>query len=140
MKLGVVLTGMVVVACATPDVKPGQSVPLDRTGPYVGLQKSVDYQLTYRYVFHAGAQPLTDHIAFTGKLIPRRGLATFRLHLYILNDKGQKIATHLLYAPGTGQGAARTAIDRVIPIPPGAVAIAFSHFSQENIRTPRFGR
>jgi hypothetical protein len=132
-----ILVGLVVPACSTSNLILKNRVPLEKQHPYDGMLKNMDYQLSYRYVFHPGDPSEADRIVFSGKIMPRRGLDTFRLRLHMLDGAGNVLVSHVLYAPGAGQGAARTTINRTLTVPAGTEAIAFSHFSQENIR---FGR
>jgi len=132
-----IIVGLVVPACSTSNLILENRVPLEKQHPYDGMLRNMDYQLTYRYVFHPGAPDEADRIVFTGKIVPRRGLDTFRLRLHLLDGAGNVLASHVLYAPGANQGAARTTINRTLTVPAGTEAVAFSHFSQENIR---FGR
>lgn len=118
-------------SCAAPRVALEHQTPLVRNQPYEGSQQSMDYQLTYRYVFSKGDASEPDRIAFTGKLTPRRGLVTLTVRLHLLDASGKMLATRVLYAPGSGQGAGRSSINRTIQVPPDAVTLAFSHFAQD---------
>ena len=116
--------GILLFGCQTSRLGLEYQEPLVTDRPYEGAQHDMDYQLTYRYIYHPGHP--TGAIDFTGNLTPRRGLYTFILRLHLLNSSGDVLATHLLYAPGTGNGAAKTSIKQRIEVPHDAAAIAFS--------------
>ena len=118
-------------SCAAPTVALEHQTPLVKNQPHEGTQQSMDYQLSYRYVFSKGGSSETGQIEFTGKLTPRQGLVTLRLRLHLLDASGKVLATQVLYAPGSGQGAARSSINRTIEVPPDAVTLAFSHFAKD---------
>jgi hypothetical protein len=135
--LGFMLVGMgVLFSCAARTVPLEHQTPLVKNQPYEGTQQNMDYQLAYRYVFAKGGAAEPDRIEFTGRLTPRRGLETLVIRLHLLDAAGKMLATQVLYAPGAGQGAGRSAIDRNIDAPSGAVALAFSHFAQEYAARP----
>ena len=139
--LSLMLVGMgVLFSCAAKTVPLEHQTPLVKNQPYEGTQQNMDYRLAYRYVFAKDRAAGPDRIEFTGKLTPRRGLATLTIRLHLLDATGKILATQILYAPGAGQGAGRSTIDRNIEIPPGAVTLAFSHFAQENAARPILGR
>ena len=117
-------------SCAAPTVALEHQTPLVKNQPYEGTQKSMDYQLTYRYIFSKGGVSEPDRIEFTGKLTPRQGLVTLTLRLHLLDASGKVLATQVLYAPGAGQGAGRSSINRTIEVPMDAVTLAFSHFAK----------
>jgi hypothetical protein len=116
--------GIILFGCQTPRLGLKYQEPLVKDKPYEGAQQDMDYQLTYRYIYHPGNP--SGAIDFTGKLTPRRGLYTFILRLHLLNSSGDVLETHVLYAPGSGNGAAKTSIQQRIEVPPEATAIAFS--------------
>ena len=131
------LFGMgVLFSCAIKTVPLEHQTPLVKNQPYEGTQHNMDYQLAYRYVFVKGGAAEPDRIEFAGKLIPRRGLEALTIRLHLLDTAGKMLATQVLYAPGAGQGAGRSTIDRNIEVPPGAVTFAFSHFAQEYAARP----
>jgi hypothetical protein len=130
----------VLVGCAAKTVPLEHQTPLVKNQPYEGTQQNMDYQLAYRYVFVKGGVAETDRIEFTGKLTPRRGLETLTIRIHLLDAAGKMLATQVLYAPGAGQGAGRSAINRNIEVPPGAVTLAFSHFVQEYAARPGLRR
>jgi len=120
-----------IMACGMPNADLEHQTPLVKNQPYEGTQQSMDYQLAYRYVFSKGDASEPDQIEFTGKLTPRRGLATLTLRLHLLDAAGKVLATQVLYAPGSGQGAGRSSLNRTIDVPSGAVTLAFSHFAKD---------
>ena len=120
-----------VMACGMPSADLEHQTPLVKNQPYEGTQQTMDYQLAYRYVFSKGGASEPDQIEFTGKLTPRQGLVTLTLRLHLLDAAGKVLITQVLYAPGSGQGAGRSSIDRKIDVPSGAVTLAFSHFAKD---------
>ena len=135
--LSLMLVGMgVLFSCAAKTVPLEHQTPLVKNQPYEGTQQNMDYQLAYRYVFVKGGLAGPDRIEFTGKLTPRRGLETLTIRLHLLDAAGKMLATQVLYAPGAGQGAGRSTINRNVEVPPGAVTLAFSHFAQEYAARP----
>jgi len=135
------LVGMgALFGCAAKTVPLEHQTPLVKNQPYDGTQQNMDYQLAYRYVFVKNEVAGPDRIEFTGKLTPRRGLETLVIRLHLLDAAGKMLATQVLYAPGAGQGAGRSTINRNIEAPPGAEALAFSHFAQEYAARPGLRR
>lgn len=118
-------------SCAAPTVALEHQSPLVKNQPYEGTQQSMDYQLAYRYVFSKGGPSEPNRIEFKGKLTPRRGMDTLTVRLHLLDALGKVLTTQVLYAPGAGQGAGRSSIDRMIDVPPSAVTLAFSHFAKD---------
>ena len=122
---------IVMMACGLPNADLEHQTPLVKNQPYEGTQQTMDYQLAHRYVFSKGGASEPDQIEFTGKLTPRQGLVTLTLRLHLLNAAGEVLATQVLYAPGGGQGAGRSTINRKMDVPPGAVTLAFSHYAKD---------
>jgi hypothetical protein len=118
-------------SCTAPKVALEHRTPLVKNQPYEGTQQSMDYQLAYRYIFSKGGASQPDQIEFTGKLTPRRGLDSLTVRLHLLDASGKVLATQVLYAPGAGQGAGRSTINRTIEVPPDAVTLAFSHSAKD---------
>ena len=127
--LFIVVSSIFLASCQTPGLVLKNQIPLVKDKPYDGTQQTMDYQLTYHYSYRKGNPAGT--IDFSGNLIPRRGLYTFTLRLHLLNSSGDVLATSVLYAPGSGHGAARTSIQKQIEVPPETTAIAFSHRAVE---------
>ena len=127
--LFIVASSIVLTSCQTPGLILKNQMPLVKDKPYNGTQQTMDYQLTYRYSYYMGHPSGT--IDFSGNLVPRKGLQTFILRLHLLNSSGDVLATSVLYAPGAGNGAARTSIKKKIEVPPDTTAIAFSHLAKE---------
>jgi hypothetical protein len=128
------------ISCAAKTVRLDHQRPLVKNQPYEGIQQNMDYELAYRYVFVNGGVAEPDRIEFTGKLTPRRGLETLTIRLHLLDTAGKMLATQVLYAPGAGQGAGRSTINRNIEVAPGAVTLAFSHFAQDQAARPGLRR
>lgn len=120
-------------ACATAPASPGARAPLVKNQPQASVQQGMYYTLEYRYVFRPGGAAGSDQLEFSGHLIPRRGLNTLIVRLHFLDAAGNTLATHVLYAPGAAQGAARTTITKTFDVPPLTANIAFSEFARERV-------
>ena len=128
----ILVVGYLAGACATtPRVVLDNQIALVRDQPFEGSHRTMDYQLQFVYTFRQGAGEASDHIEFTGRLVPRRGLDTFILRLHFLDAAGAILATGIVYAPGAGRGAGRATIERQFEVPADAVAMGFSHVAQE---------
>ncbi len=124
--------GLSLAACATPPaLSVNQQTALVKDHPHTDVHRTMDYRIEFTYTFKAGKGEANDRLAFTGRVVPRRGLDTFVLRLHFLDAAGQALGTTILYAPGAGRGAGRPAIDRLIDVPAGTEKIGFSHVARE---------
>ena len=128
---------MVLVCCSSPGPSVDSQTTLVRNRPGAETYRTMDFRLDFTYTFQAAADEASDSIQFNGQLVPRRGLYTLALRLHFLGDNGDILGTTVLYAPGAGRGAGRSAISREIDVPVGAVKIGFSHIAREQRIMPR---
>jgi hypothetical protein len=125
--------GLLVAACAATAPHFDRAMQLERGAPVQDEVRTMDYVLYYRYVFQE-REGGAGELSFTGDLEPRPGLDVLDIRLHLLDERNVVLATHLLRAPGVFAGVGAATLRERIPVPPGTVFIAFSHYGREDTR------
>jgi hypothetical protein len=114
--------------CSGVTISEDRRIPLMANRPYKGASKTAHYNLEYSFTFHHKAADETGRMEFTGHLKPTRPLETLSIRLQFLDAEGKIIDTEPIYGSGFRGGAGKATIQKHFKTPPGAAAIAFTHY------------